>query len=155
LREPCPEIARFQGIFTMRQLFNILCQSQNIHPCEVVAGSPSLWNSLNYRPEILSRFTRFTYFYQSFSSRFLYCWSFDPSNLRNGTGNSGYLQNFQYLGVLTQPVLPGGSKPPLKWPYRKNKCQGDLLFAEVNNAGGRQKEVTEAERKKRQEQEER
>jgi hypothetical protein len=129
LREPCPEITRFLELFTMRQSFTISCKSQNIHPGEVVAGSVSLWNALSYRHEIFSSFIRFAFFYQFLSSGILYCWSFDPSNLRNGTGNSGYLQNFQYLGVLTQPVLPGGSKPPGKSEFLKNKSQHDLLFA--------------------------
>ena len=139
----------------MRQSFITSCQSQNILSGEVAAGSASLWNSLSYSHEIFSGFIRFTSFYQFLSSGILYSWSFDPSNLPKGIEIQFHLYIFHGFGVLTQPVFHGGSKPPLKWPYRKNKCQGDLLFAEVNNAGGRQKEVTEAERKKRQEQEER
>ena len=103
---------RFSGIFTMRQSFTIFCQSLNIHPGKVAPGSPSLCYSSKYRPEILSRFTPFTFFYQSFPFGFLYCWSFDPSNLQKRQNICSISLVFLGLGVLTHPMLHGGSKPP-------------------------------------------
>jgi hypothetical protein len=92
----------------MRQSFTIFCQSLNIHPGEVFSGSPSLCNSLNYRPEIFPRFIRFAFFYQSFSSGFLYCWSFGSSNLQKRLNICSISLVFQGFGVLTLPILPVG-----------------------------------------------
>jgi len=113
----------------MRQPFTFLCQLLNIHPGKVVHGSASLCYSLNYRSEILSRFTRFTFFYQSFSSQFLYRWNFGPSNLQNGSANSVLSYAFSGPWSFDPTCAPGGSKPPLNEGLAEHKCKAVYLFS--------------------------
>ena len=110
-KAPSLAIAMFRNTnflkdFPMFLSINILCQSQNIHPCEVILASPSLCHYLRYRskafPFILKLLSSINYQ----SPGILYWWSFCTPDLQKHPkfrSISLVLKPLEFLHYLCSP----------------------------------------------------
>jgi len=90
----------------------IFCQSENIHPSEVILSSPSHCNSLSYNLKSLGIYSRIAFFCQVSITMNSLLYEFLHSKFTETSEISFYLPGFKAFGIFALPVFSGGQKLP-------------------------------------------
>ena len=110
--------------FPMFPSFISICQSENIHPSEVILSSPSHCNSLRYHLKSLGIYSRIVSFCQVSITMNSLLYEFLHSKFTETSEISFYLPGFKAFGIFALLVLSRGQKPPEKSIFRKINVKG-------------------------------
>ena len=116
-KAPSLAIAMFRNTnffkdFPMFLSFISICQSENIHPSEVILSSPSHCNSLRYHLKSLGIYSRIVSFCQVSITMNSLLHEFLHSKFTEKSEISFYLTGFKGLVIFAPPMFSGGQKPP-------------------------------------------